>query len=58
MKFDSKETEEYFYSRCKSMKCNLTIRYDDVIDYEYVKNFLDMVEDGLKSGRFQHLNEQ
>lgn len=58
MKFDSKETEIYFYTRCKSINCNLTIREDNVITSEYVKNFLDMIEDGLKTGRFHHLNEQ
>lgn len=57
MKFDSKETEEYFYSRCKEIGCNLTIKEENTIDYDYVINYLDMIEEGLKSGRFTHLNK-
>lgn len=57
MTFDSKETEDYFYNRCKEIECELTIREEIVIDYDYAMNYLDMIEDGLKTGRFTHINK-
>ena len=57
MIFDSKETEDYFYVRCKNIGCKLTIFEEQIIDYNYAKNYLDMIEDGLRTGRFTKLNQ-
>ena len=56
MIFDS-ETEDYFYVRCKNIGCKLTIFEEQIIDYNYAKNYLDMIEDGLRTGRFTKLNQ-
>ena len=57
MIFDSKETEKYFYDRCKSIGYKLNVSDEFIVDYEYAENYLNMIEDGLKSGRFNHLSK-